>query len=57
VTTDLVPADADGADPRTAAVAVTASAIPMFFFRKLRALDALRRAVCSRCCCMTLLWG
>ncbi|MFJ4980270.1 hypothetical protein ACIP6X_33920 [Streptomyces coeruleorubidus] len=50
-----VPADADGADPRTAAVAVTATAIPAFFFRKRRALDPLRRAVCWRCCCMILL--
>src|SRR6266545_1227297 len=50
-----VHADADGADPRTAAVAVTASAIPTFFFRKRLALDALRRAVRCVCCCMTLL--
>jgi len=44
-----------GRRPRTPAVAVTASAIPTFFCRKRLALDALRRAVCWRCCCMTLL--
>jgi hypothetical protein len=38
--------DADGVETRTAAVAVTASAMPTFFFRKRCALDALRRAVC-----------
>src|SRR3954447_404027 len=51
VTTDSlyeppVHADADGAETRTAAVAVTASAIPTFFFRKRLAVDALCRAVC-----------
>ena len=46
---------APAAPTAATAVAVTASAIPTFFFRKRLALDALRRAVCWRCCCMTLL--
>src|SRR5690242_10978092 len=49
-----VPADADGAETSTAAVAVTASATPTFLLRKRCALDVLRRTVCSCCCCMTL---
>src|SRR3954453_18091699 len=50
-----VDADTDGAEARTAAAAVTASAMPTFRFRKRLVPDALRRAVGWCCCCMTLL--